>query len=524
MQRASEFKNPYNIIFSVLAAVAVECGMRVHYNGDIFGSAAENYIEPINCRSVVLMLLFAAVIYFVICFFEPVAFGYVSNQKAGNGNSKKIMLFWTIVIIVLWAIYYLSFLPGGIYSDTLISLNYAADNTLTNRHPFAYNCIIWFFVHLGYFFNKSLFWSFSLLFAFQMLCLAGVILAFIKWMVNRSVPTILRIISASFLVFFPLVPLYGVSIWKDTPFCMAVLLWMMPLTDLFHGEQRKHSLLSFVLGIVLVAFTRNNGIYVCAFAVLVMLFALKKNNKTKILAVVSVVLCFIIQGPVYNCIGVKQTEPVENFGVPLQQVGAVIAEDGVITEEQSEFLNNLLPADKWKASYCPTDIDNFKWYSGFNAEYFNSHIGDFMKVWLGLLRQNPGIFIRAYLMDTLGYWDIFESSPVAYVQTSVWPNSRGIESRDLFESLTGLPFRSFVMPKHYFSAAILFWVFFFSTMMSMKRFGARSLFLFAPLLGIWLSVMIASPIAFSLRYLAPLMFCLPFPLMHSWRMCQKNGD
>lgn len=522
MLKASEYKNPYNIVFSLLAAFAAECSTRVHFSGDIFAGVAENYIEPFNGWSAVRILLFAVIIHFTVCFFEPFAFSKVSALKKDCGNAKKIMLFWTVVILALWVVYYLSFLPGGIYSDTLISLNYAADNILSNRHPFMYNCIIWFFVHLGYFFNKSLFWSFSLLFAFQMLCLAAVILVFVKWMIRRRVPALLRILSASFLVFFPLVPLYGVSIWKDTPFCMAALLWLMPLTDVFLGEQNKQSAFCFLIGIVLVAFTRNNGIYVCAFVVLVMLFSLKKNRKTKMLAVLTVAVCFIIQGPVYNLIGVEQTEPVENFGVPLQQIGAVIAEDGVISEEQLEFLDNLLPAGQWKEAYCPTNIDNFKWYSGFNAEYFNSHIGEFLKVWRQLLFRNPGIYVRAYLLDTLGYWDAFEASPVAYVQTSVWPNSLGIESCDYFEALTGLSFRNLVVPKHYFSAAVLFWIFLFCAMMSMKRFGASSLFPYSPLLGIWLSVMVASPIAFSLRYLAPLLFCMPFSLLLFWLMQHKR--
>ena len=47
----------------------------------------------------------------------------------------------------------------------------------------------------------------------------------------------------------------------------------------------------------------------------------------------------------------------------------------------------------------------------------------------------------------------------------------------------------------------------------MKRYGFRTILFVAPSLAVWVTLMIATPIAVSFRYLSSLMFALPLVLI-----------
>lgn len=61
-----------------------------------------------------------------------------------------------------------------------------------------------------------------------------------------------------------------------------------------------------------------------------------------------IIAIFFVQGPLYNLSGIEKTDTVENFGIPLQQIGAVVAFDGNITEDQIEVLNRFIPYENIK--------------------------------------------------------------------------------------------------------------------------------------------------------------------------------
>lgn len=91
-------------------------------------------------------------------------------------------------------------------------------------------------------------------------------------MLSHKLNRKIRVLCSVFFVFFPLIPLYAISVWKDTPFCMAFLFWMMFVVDIYfeikNGSIHIKTFMGFLAGMILVAFTRNNGIYVVALSVL----------------------------------------------------------------------------------------------------------------------------------------------------------------------------------------------------------------------------------------------------------------
>lgn len=517
--------NGYITFLSVILSICTVFMTRMQFTGNVWGTINENYFTPFGISAAILFLFCIPMLYIIILLVDR-GFQWCLLKiycEEQTENTSKVLIFWGIMIAVAWLPYYLSYYPGGIYSDTLASIFYSMNGILSNRHPFLYNMLIDAAINFGQTIGKDLTWSMGLVLTIQMALLEAEFIYFLYWMLVKKINRAVRIAIMLFLIFFPLIPLYGISVWKDTPFCMAVLLWSMFMTDLYLDIQKNewHSwvVLKFIVGMFLVAFTRNNGIYVVIFSAFVFVIATfkkvftgKKMAYCLILLAISAII--FIQGPVYRWGGVAQTETVEKFGIPLQQIGSVVAYEGNITEEQKECINRFIPYENIKEHYSPGLVDALKAYGGgLDNAYLAEHEEEFLELWVCLLIQNPKTYLKAYLLATAGFWNVDVATSDAYVQNYVWPNSDEMYQTDYFEKWFGFSFQHFVNPKNYISGAWFFWIFFACMILVMKHFGWRKSYLFTPQIGVWLTLMIATPIASSLRYIAPLLFTLPFVII-----------
>lgn len=521
-------KKASSAILALLLSFATVCMTRVHFEGDIWGTVNVNYVSEFGISAILLGLFLFLIYLFLICFCEKYIKRFFEktacSEKIEGEHPGKIILFWAVIIFLAWLPYYLSYYPGGVYSDTFASISYAMSGVLTNRHPFCYTALIWIFIKIGRLFGRSLTWSIGLFTAIQMLALECEFLYCIFWMLRHQINRGIRIIITLFWTFFPLIPLYAISVWKDTPFCMAVLFWMLFIVDLYlelcSGKYTAKTIAGFLAGGILVAFTRNNGSYIVALFVFLLVFVLWKKMRTdkhsRIVMLCSLLMLggiFVIQGPGYKMLGIEKTETVENFGIPLQQIGAVVACDGDISEEQKECINHFIPYENVREHYSPMLADNLKWYGGLDGYYLSRHTGEFLRLWFQLLKQNPSIYVKSYMIATSGFWNIDIATGDAYVQVDVWNNEIGVVQKDYFSDWFGFSFRHFTDPRYYISSAWFFWIFLIAAWYIVQHYGWKSILLFLPQLGIWLTLMVATPIAVSLRYIAAAMFTLPFVIL-----------
>lgn len=495
---------------------------RVQFSGTVSGTATQNYFSRFGISAVVLFLVLLAVFCFIIPFLDSILYSSIEKLcfHADTQTAHiKVLRFWGILIMVAWLPYYLSYYPGGIYSDTFTSISYCLSGTVCNRHPLLYNALIGLAIRFGNFCHQDLEWSMGLFLAVQMLLLEIEILYFLYWMLAHHIPHRIYTCIMVFMVFFPLIPLYAVSVWKDTPFSMAFLLWFLFTVDLYlhirRGKWSLKTLAGFVPGMFLVAFTRNNGIYVILattvlFLLLTGTFRFPRKLLTYGIVLLSALTIAFIQGPVYRRAGVIPTDVVEDIGIPIQQICSVVIHDGDITDAQKESIDRFIPYENIPEYFKPCVVDSIKWSAGMDWWYLELHKPEFWDLWKHLFLQNPRIYLEEYLLETLGFWNVDVSGPNGYTQTDVWSNDYGLEQTDWFERLTGFSFQHFVNPRSYISCAWFFWLFFICAIFIMKHYGFRDCFLFMPQMAVWLTLMIATPLAISLRYIAPLLFTLPF--------------
>ena len=268
---------------------------------------------------------------------------------------------------------------------------------------------------------------------------------------------------------------------------------------------------------VLIMFLRNNGIYIALFySLIIVIMCLKKRRAiAKKLGIVSIVIIlgsWIIQGPVWDKCGYNIDRAVESFGVPIQQTAYIVSTNGNVSEEDLVVLNEIMPIENWQALYNPVVVDTIKFDPSFNRDYFEENTDEFVKVYLNLVLKNPVKAVKAYVLETLGFWNIFESSSTAYVCNFHFWNAEYFMC-DYFDYHTDISFREMVEPKTYLSAAIFVWIMLATICICLAKRNYMGVIPVLPSLGLWLSVMVATPVGFSFRYVYGVFLCAPLFLI-----------
>lgn len=449
---------------------------------------------------------------------------YSAGKARDRQFSKKFWAVKSAVIFLCWFPYLLIFYPGNLSVDSYWSIQQILGNSpLNNAHPILYTEFVGIFVRLGMLIRDIEF-GIALYSATQMLILAVVFGGLIEWFRKRGAGPVLQVLGTCFFALNPLIAMYSITMWKDILFSTWVVLLVCFLYSVIQQDaevicsRKKKAVLSVLC--LLIAFGRNNGIYIVVLVLVCLLLFYRKVWKKLILTFAGIIVfIYIVQGPVYSLAGIEKGNLAESLAVPLQQIAYTVKNDGYITESQEEFLSHILPLDEMKKAYLPYSVNGIKFDKKFNNKYLEEHFGEFIKVWAQMLPHNFGKYVKAYLMHTSGYW---------HVGTSDWRgnygvvDSPGIKSTDLLRNMTGLDLREniheWIEPEGtvlkdnvLYSIGASVWLMLFASFFFLYSERKERLLSLIPLFGNWATIMIAVPTHCEFRY----MFCfhLAVPIM-----------
>lgn len=477
--------------------------------------------------------------FIIIAIAAAVVSGALFLRAGGEAREKKFSIrFWAVksaVMFLCWFPYLLIFYPGNLSVDSYWSLQQILGNSpLNNAHPILYTGFVGIFVKLGMLI-KDIEFGIALYSAAQMLILSVVFGGLIEWFRKRGAGLILQVLATCFFALNPLIAMYSVTMWKDILFSTWIVLLVCFLYSAIQQDaqvfcRRKTKAVLAVL-CILIAFGRNNGIYIVILALACLLLFYRKVWKKLILTFAGIIaFIYIVQGPVYSLAGVEKGNLAESLAVPLQQIAYTVKNDGYITEEQKAFLNNILPLDEMKKAYLPHSVNGVKFDPEFDNEYLEEHFGEFIKVWAQMLPHNFGKYVKAYLMHTSGYW---------HVGTSDWRciygviDSPGIESSDLLREMTGMDLRerindmiepeeSVLKDNVLYSIGASVWLVLFTAFFFLCSERKERLLCLIPLLGNWATIMIAVPTHCEFRYMFCFHLAIPFMVLMLFERQKKN--
>lgn len=493
-------------------------GLKIHYAGAVGKKADETYIDAFAWTDPLVFVFSACAIFgalWLVCRHGKRMARLFVREKPYGLSKRIFFLVCAIAMVLCWLPYLLSFYPGSVQADSFFSLYQAEGITpWNNHHPILYALITGTFIRIGVTVFGSHEAGILLYSLFQSTVMIAVFSSIITFFYKRKARPWLIVISMAYYCFMPFFPAYGITLWKDPLFSIAVVAMgaLLYKASQGNGSLDRRSVVMLLASAFFCIFLRNNGIYIVGLCAVWLLLLYRRHAVRLASCLVALVAASaIVTGPIYGMLGIQKA-PVESYGVPMQQVARVVATDAAsLTDYQKERLSRFLPLDAWGGSYRPALVDNLKWDPQFNMEYFNGHEKEFMTLWAELLPEHLGEYVDAYLLNTMGFWHPVLQDYYGYIALSVAQNSLGIELHDILESTIGLSLSSELSnPRFLLGSGTMALVAVFSLALcgAASRKKGISLF-FLPSMGCWLTVLIAAPVAFCLRYVYPFAILLP---------------
>lgn len=508
------------ILLGLLFGLMVVVGQKIHVGEKLFQSFSWSDLIWLVFYTWIGILLFMGLNW--LCSRKKIGGQRVVFKNIKTRLNRKRWIFFAGILAICWLPVWIIYFPGIVPDDATISIAmFLGDMPWDNHFPVFYSLIVGSCLKIG-----DLFLDYNAgvaLYSFLQLGSMALILGrMLEWMRSKGVHKILVYFGLAFFCAVPFFGNYAIVMWKDPWFCGVMLLLGMFLYD-HVAEDRNSFLQKKNLGIysgmsILISLLRNNGVYIVILTSLCLLVLYRKEmKKVAAVSVCTVAFIYFVTGPVYMAVFSAENLFVESVGIPLQQMARVVVENGEIGDEEEEFLNGLMPVEKYQEYYNPFLVDPIKWAPEFHTDYLNAHKAEFFKTWFSLLKSNFGIYVEQYLMGTYGFWHIGGDLPYEFVKTEIAGNDWGIYQNQYFENHLGYFIQEELGNKYAFLPSGLFvWLLLYDIVLCWMKRRTICILPLTGMIGNWLTLMIATPTAFGIRYIYILVIAAPLLLVYPW--------
>lgn len=460
---------------------------------------------------------------------------------------KQKRLFWVSFILncMSWGSVFLLFFPGATLNDTINCMMSPVE--ASGMQPLIFELIVYWGLWILERLTGNMFLAYAVLTFGQMLFCAFAAAYAIAWIYGKKLKLPICYVLALFFAFSPIMADYSITLIKDSCFAFFFLLLLLQVYDLMSEKDKVMTNGQIVKLTVLMTFVtlfRANGIIVTAFLLFV-LFMFKRMDRKKILAVILAVISISrLNGAVVSHYNQESVTLREASGVLIQQIAAVVAKDGNVSEKELEFLDHIFPIEQWRNCYSFSFVDAIKFNGDFDNHFLNEHKSEFIKTWFSLLKKNFKIFVDAFFFHTYQLWNIasFDRSCVDYSQSiytkinnniedgSIWAEfleSVGLRNKSVYPEMIVNPLSDtffkecelgLMISPGWMAMIFIICIFF----LWIKECWVELVFLFSPLL-MWIFFMALTPAAGPYRYSLYMLVTLPFGIMIAWIGINKNG-
>lgn len=445
----------------------------------------------------------------------------LSSESGRRNHSGRffLLVFGSIAAIDLLYLFF-GVYPGILTTDSVTTIRQLmGDEAYNNTMPFWHTLTVQPFVKLG----LALFGNWNAAVAcfhvMQILFMAGCFAYVMMTLYQIGVPV--WFLATVYFVYAtqPHNIVYSVTLWKDIPFAGATALFITSLYRLLKevGNKRGNYAV-FLLGALGFSLWRTNGWYAFLVTVIVMFFLLRKKNKRLLMLMTAIlVFCWILLNPVLSILGVGETNLVEAFAIPMQQVARVIAEGRELTQEETWLLGEIFWLDKIPQLYDPLTVDpiKFETFRYDQVEHIRANAGEYLGLYLSLGLKYPGDYLKAWIEETKGYWNggyffwIYTlqmgSNPYG-IETAVEPNLIG---RLFAAAFRYLEKPAFLQPLT--SIGLHVWALVSCTVMNILK-KKEEFLLSIPLVVLIFGLWLGTPVYSEFRYAYPMFVSLPLIL------------
>ncbi|WP_026527608.1 DUF6020 family protein [Butyrivibrio sp. VCD2006] len=464
----------------------------------------------------------------IVIFYNCIYLLEMLINKAHKSNEFPIKERWiwcilTFVSVVGMDYYYLFTVawPGLVTYDSTAMIRFFILETYTNHHPY------YMIRYMKVLYDISMaIWgdinSFVGLYSvIQVLVVSMFFVYFVDTLVKQKLPRICIVLTIMGYTFLPYNIKYSVTMWKDVPFALCltgIVASFIRIIRCSEHECRFDYLMMFMCTLG-VGVLRNNGVY-CLLAFVFGLWIFKSQIKRKMIITVfvSMVIGIIMNGPLLGLLSVSPTETAESLSIPIQQISRVIVDDGYLSENQITELINYLPVDKVKELYVDSGSDPIKSYAvGVITE---DNITNFLTLWAKIGVRNPICYLHAWIDQTKGFWCAGFPNNVWW-DPMIFDNDFGIKS-SFIESAKTNPIEEYIWKYRskaslsiFISIGLHIWIMFALVLIHFKKKDYSYCIMCLPLIALWGTLLIASPVNGEFRYLYSVFLTMPLLLFEN---------
>ena len=273
-----------------------------------------------------------------------------------------------------------------------------------------------------------------------------------------------------------------------------------------------------VIGALGFSLWRTNGWYAFLVMVILMVFLLRKEQKRLLLVMIAVlILCWVLINPVLSALDVGETNFVEAFGIPMQQIARVMHEERPLTQEQLSMISEIFWIDKVGALYDPQTVDpvKFNTFRYDKVDYILENLDAYLELYFDLAKTYPGDFLKAWVEQTKGYWNGGYKFWTYTLQMG--ENNLGIyrtESTNLLSRLYNAWFRYVEKPailQPLISIGLYVWALVSCCVVNVLK-KQKEFLLTIPILVLIAGLWLGTPVFSEFRYAYPMILSMPMIL------------
>lgn len=438
-------------------------------------------------------------------------------------NNKKSFVLVMIAILVCYLPYYLSQFPGIISTDSVAEISTAlfSMNNMVNHHPVFHIAIVSIFMNIGRILNNYII-GIGLYSFCQMVFTASVFSFTLYYMAKKGVNFYIRLIAFLIFALYPPFACYSITMWKDVPFGIVMLLYTICMIELATNTrwlESKWKNILFILTMILVILFRNNGVYVILLSIPFMIYWAKGYRKTmSIISIIIIIFYVIFKGPIFKLFNITDGPIREALSVPVQQIARTVKYRGEeLTQEEKDRINKYLPINEIGEAYYPIISDNVK--DKLNNEAVKENKVDFISLWIELFFKYPREYVEAFLSGAIGYWYPEEKNWVVWddegTSYNLGTENLGIniyqkpllKIRIIDALIDHMDSDSTTVIGSIFSIGFICWIILALLVYVIYKKNYRLILMFLPALFLWCTT-IASPVWCEYRYIYSAFTCV----------------
>ena len=460
----------------------------------------------------------------------------VLNINTNNAIKNNKIIAISIVAFAVRILYWLNWFPALLSKDTYVQIQQALGNEpYSNHHPWLHTMIVKFFMGLGNLLFGSNQAGIAVM-AFASLLISSLFLLLILKYYYNNISSGIWWFAALIFAIEPIHCIYSITIWKDVLFAYALLAFcfLLMVMDMHIRQQEKlkpYMWLLYVAVSFVFCFSRTNGLYAWLFTMPFLLWHYRKKLKPWL---ISTLACFILifgyKGFLLPHFQVTEPDMVEALSVPLQQIAFTIQNEGAFSEYDTSVINNIVDMDSMGKQYnahISDPVKNLIRDHGYQ-EYITRNKLEFIKMYISVGVKNPTDYIVAFLNQSRGYW-YQKMSNYIYFREGVhrFAAELGINRTPLIpQGASSLADR--LMDK-YCDIWHTFWSLALSTYTVLILFvyslvRKRTCFYFLPVVGVFITLVIATPVNDEFRYAYGIYLALPLLLMNVFTLFEPHGS